>query len=82
MRNFKLTIDLSNFHPELRRFMLKEYNVPFTLIFIEADDPDGACNTTLNRLMKLLLDQDPSIETRILCQRIKREMRIDKIQAL
>lgn len=82
MRNFKLTIDLSNFHAELKRFTLKEYSIPFALVFIEADDPDEACNTILNRLMKLLLDQDPSIDTRILCKRIKREIRIDKIQSL
>lgn len=82
MRNFKLTVDLSNFHTQLKKFLLKEYNIPFALVFIEADDPDEACNTVINRLIKLLLDQDPSIDTRILCRRIKREIRIDKIQSL
>jgi hypothetical protein len=82
MRNFRLSVDLSDFHLELKRFILREYSLPFSLIFIEAEDPDDACNTILVRLIKLLMDQDPSINTRILCRKIKRRIRIDKIAQL
>lgn len=82
MRNFRLSVDLSDLYTELKRFILREYSLPFSLIFIEAEDPDDACNTILIRLIKLLMDQDPSINTRILCRKIKRHMRIDKIAQL
>ena len=82
MRNFRLTVDLSNFYVELKKFTLREYSIPFALIFVEAADPDEACYLILAKLCKLLIDQDPSIETRLLCRRIKRELRIEKITAL
>lgn len=82
MRNFRLSVDLSDLHIDLKRFVLREYSFPFSLIFIEAEDPDDACNTVLIRLIKLLMDQDPSINTRILCRKIKRHIRIDKIAQL
>lgn len=82
MRNFKLSIDLSDLHIELKKFVLREYSLPFSLIFVEANDPDDACYTVLIKLMKLLMDQDPSLQTRILCKKIKKHMRIDKIAQL
>jgi hypothetical protein len=82
MRNFRLSIDLSDLYIELRKFVLREYSLPFSLIFIEANDPDDACYMVLIKLMKLLMDQDPSLETRILCKKIKKHMRIDKIAQL
>lgn len=82
MRNFKLSIDLADVHIELKRFLLREYSLPYSLIFVEADDPDEACYLILYRLIKLIMDQDPSIETRILCRKLKKYMRIDKIESL
>lgn len=67
---------------QLRKFVLREYSLPYSLIFVEADDPDDACYLVLYRLMKLIMDQDPSIETRILCRKLKKYMRIDKITSL
>jgi hypothetical protein len=82
MRNFRLSIDLSDLYIELKSFSLREYSLPFSLIFVEANDPDDACYTVLIKLMKLLMDQDPSLKTRILCKKIKKHMRIDKIAQL
>lgn len=82
MRNFKISIDLVDVHMQLRKFVLREYSLPYSLIFVEADDPDDACYLVLYRLMKLIMDQDPSIETRILCRKLKKYMRIDKITSL
>lgn len=67
---------------QLRKFVLREYSLPYSLIFVEADDPDDACYLVLYRLMKLIMDQDPSIENRILCRKLKKYMRIDKITSL
>lgn len=82
MRNFKISIDLVDVHMQLRKFVLREYSLPYSLIFVEADDPDDACYLVLYRLMKLIMDQDPSIENRILCRKLKKYMRIDKITSL
>lgn len=82
MRNFKISIDLVDVHMQLRKFVLREYSLPYSLIFVEADDPDDACYLVLYRLMKLIMDQDPSIETRILCRKLKKYIRIDKITSL
>jgi|LakMenE18May11ns_1017448.scaffolds.fasta_scaffold8810999_1 hypothetical protein len=82
MRNFKLSIDLADVHSELRKYLLREYSLPYSLIFVEADDPDDACYLVLYKLIKILMDQDPSIKTRILCKKIKKTIRIDKIISL
>jgi hypothetical protein len=82
MRNFKVSIDLSDLQTDLKRFVLREFSLPFSIIFIEEDNPDDACYALLTRLMKLILSQDHSIETRIICRKIRQKLRIDKIQAL
>lgn len=82
MRNYKLLIDFFDIYPELTRFDLYEFHTPFMLIFIESQDPDEACHIAMLRLMKLIMKQDGSIETRIICRNIRRNFRIDKIYAL
>jgi hypothetical protein len=84
MRNYKLSIDLSDIILELRKsdLNLYEYNQPFTLIFIEADNPDEACYLVLHRLMSLILRQSNQIKSRILCRKVRKHFRIDKIHIL
>jgi hypothetical protein len=82
MRNFKVYLDLTDIYPQIKKFFLREYVVQYPLIFIEADDPDDACYMVIYRLIKLIMDQDPSIETRILCKQIKRLVRVDKVISL
>ncbi len=82
MRSFKISIDLSDLQADLKKFNLKEFSLPFSLVFIEENNPDDACYQLLTRLIKLILSQDASIETRILCRKIKKHIRIDKIQSL
>lgn len=82
MRNFKVSIDLSDLQTELKNFVLREFSLPFCLIFIEADDPDDACYELLHRLQSSLITQQNNIETRIICRKIRKYMRIDKIQSL
>lgn len=82
MQNFKFSIDLSDMQLDLKRFSLKEFSLPFTLIFIEEDNPDDACYELITRLIKIILSQDQSIPARILCRKIRKKIRIDKIQSL
>jgi hypothetical protein len=82
MRNFKLSIDLSDLQADLKKFTLREFSLPFSIIFIEENNPDDACYELLLRLMRLILSQDNSINTRIICRKIRKLMRIDKIQSL
>jgi hypothetical protein len=82
MRNFKVSIDLSDFQVDLKRFLLREFSLPFSLVFIEENNPDDACYELVTRLITLILSQDHSIATRILCRRIRKNIRIDKIQSL
>ena len=82
MRNFKVSLDLTDIYPQIKKFHLREYINQYPLIFIEAEDPDDACYMIIYRLIKIIIDQDPSIENRILCKQIKRKLRIDKIISL
>lgn len=82
MRNFKISLDLSDAQQYLKNFVLREYSLPFCLIFIEADDPDDACHESVHRLLRLIVDQKYNIETRVLCRKLKKLIRIDKIISL
>tara|TARA_Y100000004_G_scaffold164219_1_gene194183 strand:- start:320 stop:568 length:249 start_codon:yes stop_codon:yes gene_type:complete len=82
MPNFKLSVDLADLQNELTVFDLRDYRLPFCLYFIEADNPDDACSTIMMRLMRLILKEKCNLETRILCRKIRRYMRIDKIECL
>jgi hypothetical protein len=75
-------LDISSIYSKIKHLYLKTYNSPFPTIFISADDPDEACRLVFDQLIKLIIDQDPSITSRILCRRIKSECRIDKIYIL
>jgi len=82
MPNYRLSVDLSDLQRELSEYDLREYRLPFSFYFLEADNPDDACSTIMSRLMRLVMKEKPSIETRILCRNIRRNIRIDKIECL
>lgn len=82
MKNYRVMLDISNIYPLIRHLMLRNYNSPFPTIFITATDPDMVCLDAINGLIKILLDQDSSIKMRIICRRLRREARIDKIYSL
>ena len=82
MPNFKMSIDLSDLQNDLKNFDLREYRLPFCLYFIEADNPDDACSTIMMRLMRSILKEENSIKNRILCRKVRKYFRIDKIQSL
>jgi hypothetical protein len=82
MPNYRLSIDLIDLQLDLLPYDLREYRLPFCLYFIEAENPDDACSTMMNRIMIAIMKIKPSIETRIICRKIRRHMRIDKIECL
>ena len=82
MPNYRLSIDLIDLQLDLLPYDLREYRLPFCLYFIEAENPDDACSTMMNRIMLAIMKIKPTIETRIICRKIRRHMRIDKIECL
>jgi len=82
MRNYKLTIDLLDLYSDLSNYDIREFNYPFILIFIEASDPDDACFMVINRIINAVLRKDSSVEARILCRKIRKYIRFDKIESL
>lgn len=82
MINFRIMLDISNIYIDIKHLNLKKYNSPFPTIFVTAKDPDDACNLVFNTLITLLIEQDSSIWMRIICKRLRRKCKIDKIYIL
>jgi len=76
---FKVYLDLSLIINRLIRFNLHEYNSTQPIVFIEAADPDEACFKAIFNLIQIILKQDDSIQSRLLCRSIREDMRIIKI---
>jgi hypothetical protein len=82
MKSYRIMLDISSIYSKIKHLHLKSYNSPFPTIFISANDPDDACKTVFDQLITSIVFQDPSIKMRILCRKIKRQCRIDKIYLL
>lgn len=82
MPNYRIHLDLSDIHRELDNYVLYDYRTPFCLSFVEAGSPDDACHAVLVRVMKSIVKQKNDIETRILCRKIRKHYRVDKIDCL
>lgn len=82
MRNFKVSLDLSNIFREIEKYKLREFDAPFLIIFIQANDPDEVCYELLLRIMNQILIVDNSMSTRILCRKLRKKIRFDRIQQL
>jgi hypothetical protein len=76
MKIYKVYLDMSIVVSRLKKYRIYEYNSEYPIIFVEADDPDGACYTAIYKLLKLVLDQDDSKEARKLCREIKQDIRV------
>lgn len=82
MRNFKISLDLSNIFREIRPYKLRDFDAPFLIIFTQAQDPDEVCHEITMRIIYQLLKIDNSIETMVLCRKVKKQIRFDRIQFL
>lgn len=82
MRNFKIYIDLTDTYLELMELDLRICRTPFEVMFLEADNPDDACDKVLKRIVLAIMKESESLKNRILCEKIKRTIRIDRINPL
>lgn len=82
MINFRIMLDISNIYRDIKHLNLKKYNSPFPTLFVSAKDPDDACNLVINALIEIIIEQDSSINMRIICKKIRRKSKIDKIYIL
>lgn len=82
MRNYKVHIDLLDALELIRDFNLSDYNAGFCTLFIEAQDPDDACNVVLKRIKTEILKHHYSLENRVLCRKLNKLIRIEKIESL
>ena len=77
---FKVYLDLSLIINRLIKFDLKEYGSSVCpIVFIEAANPDEACFKAIFNLIQIILKQDDSVESRLLCRAIREEIRVTKI---
>lgn len=82
MKNYRIMLDISNIYQSIKHLKLRTYNSPFPVIFVSAQDPDEACRLSFDQLIKIIMDQEPSIKMRIICKTMKFVCRIDKIYCL
>jgi hypothetical protein len=79
MKLYKVYLDLTLVINRLKKFTLKEFNSTTPIVFIEAKSPDDACFKAIYKLIKILLDHDDSMQTRLLCREIKHDVKITKV---
>ena len=80
MKIYKIHLDMTMVLSRLKKFKLKEYNSAFPIVFIEAKSPDDACFKVVYQLIKMILDQgEDTVDTRLLCKNVKRDIRITKV---
>lgn len=75
-------LDISSVYKDIKHLILKSYSSPFPTIFLVANNPDEACTICIYNLLKILMSQDSSIKMRIICRRIRRSCKIDKVYIL
>lgn len=64
----------------LKQYELDQYNSAQPVVFVEADDPDGACYQATHDLAKILLKKDHSIESINFVKEIMHDIRVIKIE--
>ena len=77
---YKVYLDMTEVLASLKPYKLGKYNAMFPIVFVEARNPDDACFKAMYNLVKLLLSQDDSVKTRLLCRHIRRKVRIMKAE--
>lgn len=82
MQNFKIYTNLSDIYLEVKVLDVKELREPFDIIFLESDNPDDACHEVVQRYIKAVMSNSQTIEDRIICEKIKKFLRIDRIEPL
>ena len=79
MKLYKVKLCMALTHQRLKKFKLGRYNYLSPIIFVEADDPDGACHDSVYALYELMIKQDDSLETKLLFREIAYDIRVIKV---
>ena len=80
MKIYKIYLDMTLVMEDLKPYKLAKYNAMFPIIFVEARNPDDACFKAIYNLIKILLRQEDSMQTRLVCRKVRRRMRFIKIE--
>ena len=80
MKLYKIEMCLGTAFRKLKKFKLKEYNVECPTLFIEAEDPDDACNKAFYNLATILIKQDSSTEMLRLIADILYDIKVTSIK--
>jgi hypothetical protein len=73
---------MASIRQRLKRFNLGKYSDTNPIIFVEANDPDGACYGSVYGLYELMIKQDDSLETKLLFKDIVYDIRVVKVGTL
>jgi len=80
MKIYKIHMVLTLVMPRLKKYSLGDYNSNTPIIFVEAEDPDGACYIAMHRLASKILKSDHSVETLQFIKDIFYDIRIIKVE--
>lgn len=80
MKIYKVLMDMTLVVARLKRFDLGAYNGPSPVIFVEAEDPDGACYKAYHKLNLKLLKKDHSVESIEFVKSIMNDIRVLKVE--
>jgi hypothetical protein len=77
---YKVYLDMTLVINNLQPYKLGKYNATFPIVFIEARNPDEACFKATYNLIKILLEQEDTVETRLVCRKVRRYLRVMKVE--
>tara|TARA_R100000008_G_scaffold50781_1_gene30404 strand:- start:64 stop:312 length:249 start_codon:yes stop_codon:yes gene_type:complete len=80
MKIYKIEMDLSLVIHRLKRFNLYEYQTPYPILFMESQDPDGACHKAYYGLASIILKQDNSEEISELLKELMFDITVRRIR--
>jgi hypothetical protein len=80
MKIYKIQICMVSVIARLKTYELGNYNSSTPVVFVEANDPDGACYRATHDLAKILLKKDHSIDSINFIKEIMHDVRIIKIE--
>jgi hypothetical protein len=79
MKIYRVEMCLTLVISRLKKFRLNEYNSENPILFIQANDPDDACNKAICNLATIIFKQDNSIETIKFVRDLFYDIRIEKV---
>jgi len=79
MKLYKVKLCMILILQRLKRFNLGKYSDINPIIFVEANDPDGACHGSVYGLYELMIKQDDSVETKLLFRDVAYDVRVIKV---